>query len=134
MPSNFARRTRNFAMYTEYLSQHTDKFVLPQVTDGVETAWLCYPLTIRPDAGFARAALQEHLDGNEVDTRTVWTGNATRQPFMRGVNFVQPGDGLPSADAIMERGFILPLNHALQDEHIELVISVLETFLTRTAR
>ena len=129
LPSNFARRTRNFAMYTEYLSQHTDRFLLPQVTDGVETAWLCYPLTIRSDAGFERAALQEHLDGNGVDTRTVWTGNATRQPFMRGVDFVQPGDGLPNADAIMERGFILPLNHALQDEHIQLVIDTLDRFL-----
>jgi CDP-6-deoxy-D-xylo-4-hexulose-3-dehydrase len=134
LPSNFARRTRNFALYTEYLSQHTDQFVLPQVTYGVETAWLCYPLTIRPDAGFERAALQEHLDGNEVDTRTVWTGNATRQPFMRGVDFVQPDDGLPNADAIMERGFILPLNHALHDEHIQLVIDTLDAFLTRTAR
>jgi len=43
LPSNFARRTRNFAMYTEYLSQHSDRFVLPEITDGVETAWLCYP-------------------------------------------------------------------------------------------
>jgi len=130
LPSNFARRTRNFAMYSEYLSQHTDRFVLPEITDGVETAWLCYPLTIRPDAGFERAALQEHLDGNGVDTRTVWTGNATRQPFLRGVDFVQPGDGLPHADAIMERGFILPLNHALHDEHIQLVIDTLDGFFT----
>lgn len=131
LPMNFARRARNFDMYTEYLSQHTDRFVLPQVTDGVETAWLCYPLTIRPEAGFERAALQEHLDGNGVDTRTVWTGNATRQPFLRGVDFVQPGDALPHADAIMERGFILPLNHALQDEHIQLVIDTLDAFLSR---
>ena len=60
----------------------------------------------------------------------MWTGNATRQPFMRGVDLVQPGDGLPNADAIMERGFILPLNHALQDEHIQLVIDTLDAFLT----
>jgi len=49
---------------------------------------------------------------------------------MRGVDFVKPGDGLPHADAIMERGFILPLNHALHDEHIQLVIDTLDGFLT----
>ena len=129
LPTNFARRTRNFAMYTDYFSQHADKFVVPQVTVGVDTAWLCYPMIIRPDAGFVRAELQEHLDSNEVDTRTVWTGNVTRQPFLRGVEFRTPGQGLPNADAIMERGFILPLNHALGDEHIQYVIDTVDRFV-----
>jgi CDP-6-deoxy-D-xylo-4-hexulose-3-dehydrase len=131
VPKNFARRARNFAMYTEFFSKHTDAFVLPRLTDGVETAWLCYPLIIREGAGFARAELQEHLDSHEIDTRTVWTGNATRQPFLRGVEFRTPGDGLPNADIIMERGFILPLNHALGDEHIQLVIDTVAAFVDR---
>ena len=129
LPTNFARRTKNFAMYTEYFSQHTDLFALPRVTPGVDTAWLCYPIVIRPDAGFVRAELQEHLDSNEVDTRTVWTGNATRQPFLRGVEYRTPAEGLPNADAIMERGFILPLNHALGDEHIQYVIDTVDRFV-----
>lgn len=129
VPANLARRARNFAMYTEYFSQHPDRFVLPRVTEGVETAWLCYPLLIRADAGFERAEVQEHLDGNGIDTRTVWTGNATRQPFMRGVDHRTPAGGLPNADVVMERGFVLPLNHALADEHIELVIDTVDRFL-----
>ncbi|MFN8027813.1 MAG: hypothetical protein U0W40_16080 [Acidimicrobiia bacterium] len=47
---------------------------------------------------------------------------------MQGVDH-QFGDGLPHADAIMERGFILLLNHALQDEHIQFVIDTLDAFL-----
>jgi CDP-6-deoxy-D-xylo-4-hexulose-3-dehydrase len=129
LPVNFARRARNFALYTEFFSRHSDRFALPRVTDGVETAWLCYPLVIRPEAGFERAELQEHLDAGGVDTRTVWTGNATRQPFMRGVEHRVPAGGLPNADAVMERGFVLPLNHALSDEHIELVIDTVDRFL-----
>jgi CDP-6-deoxy-D-xylo-4-hexulose-3-dehydrase len=131
VPKNFARRARNFAMYTDFFSQHADTFVLPRLTEGVETAWLCYPLIIREDAGFARAELQEHLDAHEIDTRTVWTGNATRQPFLRGVEYRTPADGLPNADVIMERGFILPLNHALADEHIQLVIDTVAAFIDR---
>ena len=132
VPANFARRTRSFDLYTEFFSDHTDRFRLPRQTEGLDTAWLCYPLTIAPDAGFVRADLQAHLDGNGVDTRTVWTGNATRQPFMAGVDYRQPPGGLPNADAIMERGVVLPMNHSLDDEDIGYVISLIETFLTTT--
>jgi CDP-4-dehydro-6-deoxyglucose reductase, E1 len=129
LPANVARRTRNFTSYTEYFSRHEDRFSLPKVTEGVETAWLCYPLIIRAGAGFDRAQLQEHLDSNGIDTRTIWTGNASRQPFLRGVEYRLPAEGLPNADAIMERGFILPLNHALADEHINFVIDTVDQFL-----
>ena len=132
VPQNFARRTRSFDLYTDFFSNHSDRFRLPRQTEGLDTAWLCYPLTIAPDAGFVRADLQAHLDGNGVDTRTVWTGNATRQPFMAGVDFRQPEAGLPNADAIMERGVVLPMNHSLDDEDIGYVISLIETFLTTT--
>ena len=129
MPQNFARRTRSFAQYTDFFSAHADRFRLPRPTDGLDTAWLCYPLTIAPDAGFVRADLQTHLDGNGVDTRTVWTGNATRQPFMAGVAYRQPDRGLPNADAIMERGVVLPMNHSLDDEDIGYVIGLVDDFL-----
>jgi CDP-4-dehydro-6-deoxyglucose reductase, E1 len=131
LPGNVERRARNFALYTEYFARHEDTFSLPRVTDGVETAWLCYPLIIRADAEFDRAQLQEHLDSNGIDTRTIWTGNATRQPFLRGVEYRIPAGGLTNADAIMERGFILPLNHALADEHINFVIDTVDQFLRK---
>ena len=99
--------------------------------DELETAWLCYPLTIRPDAGFARAELQEFIDGEGVDTRTVWTGNAPRPPMLKGVPLRIPEAGLPRADEIMERGVVLPMSPALGDEDIAFVIARVEAFLAR---
>lgn len=131
VPTNFARRTRSFEMYNAFFRQHENRFVLPRQTDELETAWLCYPLTIRPDAGFARAELQEFIDGEGVDTRTVWTGNATRQPMLKGVPLRIPEAGLPRADEIMERGVVLPMSHALGDEDIAFVIARVEAFLAR---
>jgi CDP-6-deoxy-D-xylo-4-hexulose-3-dehydrase len=129
VPANFARRVRSFALYTGFFERHADRFTLPRQTEGLDTAWLCYPVTIRPDAGFARAQLQEFIDARGIDTRTVWTGNATRQPMLRGVEFRQPQAGLPQADAIMERGVVLPMSHALDDDDIEFVTEQIEAFL-----
>jgi CDP-6-deoxy-D-xylo-4-hexulose-3-dehydrase len=73
--------------------------------------------------------LQQYIDANGVDTRTVWTGNATRQPMLKGKKFKQPKEGLPNADAIMERGVVFPMNHSLQDEDIAFVTSRIENFI-----
>jgi len=133
LPGNLARRQRSFARYAEFFAGHTDAFVLPRQTAGVDTAWLGYPLAIRERAGFARAELQAHLEAQGIDTRTIWSGNVSRQPMLRGVPWRVPPGGLPNCDAIMERGVLLPLSHALKDEHIDFICESVAAFL-RDAR
>lgn len=131
LEDNRARRQRNFRLYTEFLERHSDRLTLPRQLAEVDTAWLCYPLTIKRDAGFERADVQSFLDGKGIDTRTVWTGNATRQPMLRGVDCLVPEGGLPHADEIMRAGFVLPCNHGMGDEHMGYVIDCLDEFLSK---
>ena len=42
-----------------------------------------------------------------------------------------PDDGLPNADAVMERGVLLPLSHAIDDDTLDFVLATLEEFLAR---
>jgi CDP-6-deoxy-D-xylo-4-hexulose-3-dehydrase len=129
LDDNRARRQRNFELYSGFVERHADRLVPPRQLPEVDTAWLCYPITIRPGAGFERADLQGFLDDRGIDTRTVWTGNATRQPMLRGVTFQTPADGLPRADEIMRAGFVLPCNHGMDDDHVGYVIDCLNEFL-----
>jgi CDP-6-deoxy-D-xylo-4-hexulose-3-dehydrase len=130
LDANRLRRQRNFELYTAFFSRHADRFVLPRQLPEVDTAWLCYPLTIRPGAGFDRGDVQAFLETRQIDTRTVWTGNAARQPMLRGVAPRLPDDGLPVSDAIMAAGFVLPCNHGMEDTHIEYVTGCFEEFLS----
>ena len=129
LPGNLAKRKRNFARFCDFFAEYADTFQLPRQTDGVDTAWLGFPLTIRDGAGFSRAALQEHLDGRGIDTRTIWTGNVTRQPMLSKAVFRIPDDGLPNCDAIMGRGVLLPLSHALGDDDIDYITAEVSAFL-----
>jgi CDP-4-dehydro-6-deoxyglucose reductase, E1 len=129
LPINYERRQRNFALYTECLAPHQDRIILPRTTDGLQTAWLCYPIIVRPDAGFSRSQLQAFLDEREIDTRTIWTGNAARQPMMKNVDFRAPASGMPQADLVMSGGMILPMSHAINDEGIAYVCEALSVFL-----
>jgi CDP-4-dehydro-6-deoxyglucose reductase, E1 len=129
LEENREGRQRNFHLYTEFFGLHEDRFVLPRQLPETDTAWLCYPLTIRNGAGFERSDLQSFLESKEIDTRTVWTGNATRQPMLRGRAWRMPRDGLPHADEIMRAGFVLPCNHGMGDAHISYVTDCFEEFL-----
>jgi CDP-6-deoxy-D-xylo-4-hexulose-3-dehydrase len=122
-------RRHNFDYLTALFSRHTDRFVLPRQTDGVETAWLCYPVLVRPEAGFHRSDLQEYLDRVGIDNRTVWTGNATRQPMMAGVEHRQPADGLPNSDRVMATGMLLSASHGTTQEELDYMADHIEKFL-----
>lgn len=131
LESFYKRRQLNFDGYSAFLRQYEGVFIPPRQLEGLETAWLCYPFLIGESAGFSRPDLQEYLEANGVDTRTVWSGNVTRHPMMRGVTYRQPSDGLPNADRVMERGLLLPCSHGLTDSDIEYVCGLLAEFVTQ---
>ena len=127
---NVALRRRHFTRYSESFAGLMPQFGLPLPLPGLDTAWLGYPLMIAADAGFERADLQEFLDGRGIDTRTIWTGNVTRQPMLAGRQLRLPADGLPCADAVMERGVLLPLSHAFGDDTLDVITATVQEFLT----
>ncbi|UDY37440.1 DegT/DnrJ/EryC1/StrS family aminotransferase [Dermatobacter hominis] len=129
LPQNLARRRRSFKVTRAHVARHEDLFVLPRVTDGVETAWHMFPFLIRPSSGIRRAELQAWMESHGIDTRMVWTGNATRQPAFRDTPFRVPDAGLPNADVVMERGLILPNSHSLTDEDCEWIGRCLDGFV-----
>jgi CDP-4-dehydro-6-deoxyglucose reductase, E1 len=122
-------RRRNFDHYTRFFNERLDTFVPARQTKGVETAWLCYPVLVRPESGFHRSDLQEYLDSVGIDSRTIWTGNVTRQPMMKGVEYRQPADGLPNCDRVMEAGTILSCSHGMTTEELEYTTGQIEKFL-----
>ena len=130
LDANLARRQRSFAITSSHLAKYPHLFVLPQLTEGIETGWHMFPFIIQPDSGIRRAELQQWMESHGVDTRMVWTGNITRQPMLRGQEFRVPSDGLPNADRVMEWGLILPNNHSLSDEDCNYIGECIDGFVS----
>ncbi|HEX4019085.1 MAG TPA: DegT/DnrJ/EryC1/StrS family aminotransferase [Frankiaceae bacterium] len=126
------RRRANCARYVECMAKHPELFVLPRITDGLDTVWLSFCFLIQPDAGFARSDLQEFLEARGIDTRVVWTGNAARQPMMKNAAYRVPPTGLPNADLAMSHGMSLPCGHGLEPADMGHVVSCLEEFASRS--
>ncbi|MFM8863230.1 MAG: DegT/DnrJ/EryC1/StrS family aminotransferase [Acidimicrobiia bacterium] len=129
LSDNLVRRQRNFELTSSYFAKYPHLFVLPRLTEGIETGWHMFPFIIQPDSGIRRAELQQWMESHGVDTRMVWTGNITRQPMLRGHEFRVPTDGLPNADRVMEWGLILPNNHSLSDDDCAYIGECLDGFV-----
>jgi CDP-6-deoxy-D-xylo-4-hexulose-3-dehydrase len=129
LDENLARRQRSFAITSSHLAKYPHLFVLPQLTEGIETGWHMFPFIIQPDSGIRRADLQQWMESHGVDTRMVWTGNITRQPMLRDQEFRVPSDGLPNADRVMEWGLIVPNNHSLSDDDCNYIGECIDGFV-----
>ncbi|MEV0700287.1 DegT/DnrJ/EryC1/StrS family aminotransferase [Saccharopolyspora sp. NPDC050389] len=130
---NFARRAEIFDAFSAAFGSYPTLFSLPRQLADFHTAWLCYPVLVKPDAGFTRSDLQESLEAAGIDTRTVWSGNVTRHPMMRGVEFRQPREGLPVADEVFERGMSLGMSHGTTQEELDHVVASIHAFASRHA-
>jgi len=129
LDANLARRKRNFEILRERLGRHTGCFTLPRTTPGIDTAWHMFATLLRPESGLSRGRFQRYMESHGVDTRMVWTGNVTRQPAFRKIPMRIGEGGLPNADRVMEHGVILPMNHALDDRHMNAIGDLVDAFL-----
>jgi CDP-4-dehydro-6-deoxyglucose reductase, E1 len=133
LDDNLARRQRSFDRTSAHFARWPEQFVLPRLTEGVETGWHMFPVIIRPESGIRRGELQQWMEQRGVDTRMVWTGNAARQPAFRDRPHRVPAGGLPNADRVMEWGLVLPNHHALTDDDCDHIGECVEGFLVDRA-
>lgn len=129
LKTNIMTRQENFKRQCEFFSKYTKYFSNPVETLGINTAWLAFPILIKKDAPFSRKEIQLFLEKKNIQTRVVFTGNVLRQPMMNDIKYKKSQGGYPNADAVMERGFLLPLHHGLTNNMFERLHSTIDDFI-----
>lgn len=128
---NIKTRQENFNKQCSFFSKYDEYFSNPQETYGINTAWLAFPLLIKKGAPFSRTEFQIFLEKRNIQTRVVFTGNVTRQPMLKDVDIVVAKGGYPNADAVMERGVLLPLHHGLSEDMFRRFHEVVDEFISQ---
>ena len=118
-----------FASHDAFFAKHADIFIAPRQRDDTATTWINYPVQLRPELGWSRRSLQEHLEAHGVVTRTIFSGNITRQPMMRQVEHRAAPEGYPVADQIMVNGVCLPCHPTMTDEDCTYLYGVLDKWV-----
>ena len=129
LKKNITTRKNNFKRQCSFFDQHRKYFSNPVETANIDTAWLAFPILINENAPFNRKEFQIYLEKRNIQTRVVFTGNIIRQPMMKGAKYKVSEDGYPNADAVMERGVLLPLHHGLKDSMFERLHATINEFI-----
>lgn len=71
----------------------------------------------KKDSKYQRNELVNFLNENKIGTRLLFSGNLTKQPFMKNLNFRVHGNQ-NNTDFVMEKTFWIGLHPSLSEEHL----------------
>jgi len=131
LSENIKTRQKNFQRQTVFFNKYKNFIVTPEQTKNSESAWLAYPIIIKEEAPFSRRDFQIYLEKRNIQTRTVFSGNITRQPGFKNIEMKISLDGLNNADNVMKGGVLLACHHGLTEEMLAHMHEVCETFLKK---
>jgi CDP-6-deoxy-D-xylo-4-hexulose-3-dehydrase len=135
LPGFIEARKRNWKILRAGLDCLSDRFILPEATDGSDPSWFGFLLTVREGAGFKRDRIVNHLESKGIQTRMLFAGNLTKHPCFdemrnsgKGYRIVQ---GLPNTDRIMNDTFWVGVYPGMSEEMLEFMVQQIVEFCGR---
>jgi len=123
-------RALNFKQLNNFFKKHEKYFILPESFPKAKPSWFAYPLTIREDTPFDRVGITQFLEENLIETRTLFAGNITRQPAMKGVNYKIAGK-LTNSDKIMKDTFFIGTGPHITTTHVNYIQEIFTKFFKK---
>ena len=127
LEANITSRIENFN-YMEYSLKDYPEYKTMKSYEGVKTGWLAFPIILQGKLEGQRKKLQIFLEQHGVQTRTIFTGNITRQPVAEKFEW-EACSNLDNSDYIMKNGILLGCHNRLTREQMDYVLGLLSDFL-----
>ncbi len=126
LKNNIKIRNRNFKYLKNFFSKYKNYFKLPEQNKGVITPWLAFPLVIKKNKKFNRKKMQIFFERNNIQTRTIFTGNILKQPVMINRKFKKHPACDPIANDVMKNGILLGCHQGMVKSDLDYIC---KTFL-----
>jgi len=112
-----------------FFSKFPELVNLPITNLDARTGWLAFPLTIKNNLIFTRKDLQIFFEKNNIQTRTIFTGNILKQPAMKGLKYKSQKDCSNISDYAMKYGILLGCHHGMNNKDLTYITKVFLKFL-----
>ena len=129
LKNNIKIRNKNFEYLKKFFEKYNQFFKLPKQNQGVKTPWLAFPLVILENKIFNRKMLQIFFEKNNIQTRTIFTGNILRQPVMKNRIHKKYKGCEVEADDVMKNGILLGCHQGMKISDLKYICSTFEKFL-----
>ena len=121
------KRKKNFNFLYKNLKDLEEFLILPEQEKNSEPSWFGFPLSLKKNNQYNRNDLIQYLNINKIGTRLLFSGNLTKQPYMKNTDFKVHRD-LNNTDLIMENTFWIGLYPGLKEKHLDYSINKLIDF------
>lgn len=127
-PSFIERRRHNWNRLYANLKCAEDKIILPCACADSNPSWFGFLITVRPESGLSRNDVTEYIEGKNVQTRLLFSGNLVKHPCfdeIRGTSAYRVAGSLEVTDFIMNNTFWVGVYPGMTDEMIDYMSKVI---------
>lgn len=131
-PGFIERRRHNWERLYKALECVADRLILPEPAGNSEPSWFGFLLSVRPGSGLHRNEITGYLEGHNVQTRLLFSGNLIKHPCfdqIRGTDSYRVAGGLTATDFVMENTFWVGVYPGMTDEMVDHMAKVIKEAL-----
>ena len=121
LKDNIKIRNKNFDYLKKFFNNYDDLFNLPEQYKNVKTPWLAFPLVIKENKIFNRKKMQIYFERNNIQTRTIFTGNILKQPVMKNRKYKKHPQCDAIADNVMKNGILLGCHQGMKKKELDYI-------------
>jgi len=129
LKKNISTRNKNFDYLKKFFARYKDYFKLPEQNPGVKTPWLAFPLVIKKNKKFNRKQMQIFFEKNNIQTRTIFTGNILKQPVMKNKFYKKHPRCDAVANDVMKNGILLGCHQGMNNKDLNYICSTFKRFI-----
>ena len=128
---NFIKlRKKNYNFLHKNLKDLEEFIILPESEKNSDPSWFGFPISLRESTKFNRNDLLKYLDESKIGTRLLFSGNLTKQPYMKNIEYKIHGD-LKNTDFVMKNTFWIGLYPGLNNYHLDYSVKNLKNFFKK---
>ena len=128
LKKNIEIRIKNFKFLYNFFNEYTYLMKLPSQNLNSKTGWLAFPIVLRENNNIKRKNLQIYLEKNNIQTRTIFTGNILRQPMMKGRYFRKHKESSLVSDDVMKNGILIGCHHGLRINELKYICNTFKKY------
>ncbi len=131
LKNNIRLRQRNFMFLKKFFSIFNEYFELPEQNKGVMTPWLAFPLVIKKNKFYDRKKMQIFFEKNNIQTRTIFTGNILKQPVMKNKIYKKHPKCDIEADNVMKNGILIGCHQGMKKNELNYIRTTFKKFINQ---
>ena len=123
-PGFIERRKHNWARLRAALEPAADKIILPEAAENSDPSWFGFLISVRPESGLDRNRITSFLEGHNIQTRLLFSGNLIKHPCfnqIRGTDKYRVSGSLEKTDFVMNNTFWVGVYPGMTDEIIDYI-------------